>query len=167
MLPIVTEDHLAEWTASFLRIALRPEEALAIHVPNEGKRSITYGAKLKRQGMRKGASDWIIMWKIPAGTAVGVIELKSAKGIVGDEQDEFMNDVCTIGGRAAVCRSPEEVYATLCRWLVPLHAILNHRGEIATPQGVSIPTGITRYKGKVPKRPSARSLKAARGMFGV
>ena len=39
---------------------LRSHELLFLHVPNEGRRSHAYGAKLKRLGMSKGAPDFII-----------------------------------------------------------------------------------------------------------
>jgi len=53
------------------------------HVPNEGKRSIYYHAKMKRMGLKSGCPDLIIEY--PEGKIL-YIELKTKKGRLSDSQ---------------------------------------------------------------------------------
>lgn len=78
-----------------------------IHCPNEGKRSLAYGKKMKSMGMRKGVSDLFI--------AVGRhgyygawIEIKSYSGKVSPEQEKFLKDMAAQNYYTAVCRSVDE-----------------------------------------------------------
>lgn len=49
------------------------------HIPNEGKRSLRHGAKLKREGLKAGVSDYFLA--TPMINTHGLwIELKSPKG---------------------------------------------------------------------------------------
>lgn len=51
------------------------------HCPNEGKRNVVNGARLKASGMKKGCPDILIFDPIPDSEWVGVaIELKRSKG---------------------------------------------------------------------------------------
>ena len=51
------------------------------HVPNEGKRSISYHAKMKKMGLKSGCPDIIIEY--PEGRVL-YIELKNEKGRLSD-----------------------------------------------------------------------------------
>ena len=53
------------------------------HVPNEGKRSVSYHAKMKKMGLRSGCPDIIIEY--PQGRVL-YIELKTKKGRLSDNQ---------------------------------------------------------------------------------
>ncbi len=53
------------------------------HVPNEGKRSIWYHAKMKKMGLKSGCPDIIIEY--PQGRIL-YIELKNEKGRLSDNQ---------------------------------------------------------------------------------
>ena len=53
------------------------------HVPNEGKRSISYHAKMKKMGLRSGCPDIIVEY--PQGRVL-YIELKNEKGRLSDNQ---------------------------------------------------------------------------------
>ena len=53
------------------------------HVPNEGKRSISYHAKMKKMGLRSGCPDIIVEY--PQGRVL-YIELKTKKGRLSDNQ---------------------------------------------------------------------------------
>ena len=65
---------------------------LVLHFPNEGKRSPRYGALMKALGMRKGVSDLFIA--MPRhGFGGAWIELKSADGVLKQEQKEFLEDM--------------------------------------------------------------------------
>ena len=71
-------------------------ENLLVHIPNEGKRSPRVGAKLKRMGMRPGASDYVLF--VPRGEHHGLlIELKTAGGRVQGNQVEFARIVTEQG----------------------------------------------------------------------
>lgn len=63
-----------------------------IHIPNEGKRTVTYGKHLKDMGMRPGVSDLFIAMT-RHGYSGAWIELKSKKGIISKAQMEFKNDM--------------------------------------------------------------------------
>ena len=65
--------QIFEWAQ--LMTGKYPELSLLYHIPNEGKRSIYYGAKLKREGLKSGVPD--ICLPIPKGQYGGLyIELK-------------------------------------------------------------------------------------------
>ena len=53
------------------------------HVPNEGKRSISYHAKMKKMGLKSGCPDIIIEY--PQGRVL-YIELKNEKGRLSNSQ---------------------------------------------------------------------------------
>ena len=53
------------------------------HVPNEGKRSISYHAKMKKMGLKSGCPDIIIEY--PEGRVL-YFELKNEKGRLSDSQ---------------------------------------------------------------------------------
>lgn len=79
-----------------------------IHVPNEGKRSITYAMKLKSMGLKKGAADFIIF--IPSKQYHGLlIEMKRInvrkKSIESKSpsQIEFLKNMMSKGYAAAFC----------------------------------------------------------------
>ena len=116
------EDMLHRSVAGFLRRALNnPAEAYWFHTPNQGIRSAIQGAKLKAMGMRPGVPDIVVRW--PGN--LGWIELKAAAGVVSDAQKLFMAQAAALGDFISVCRSVEEVQATLKSWGLTLHASLN------------------------------------------
>ena len=78
-----------------------PEEALA-HIPNEGRRSIGAGARLKREGLRKGFPDMGLF--VPAhGKGALFIELKTWGGKVSREQADYLEMLRSRGYPACVC----------------------------------------------------------------
>ena len=82
------------------------------HVPNEGKRTDYAGAKCKAMGMIPGVTDFIFMWD----GGHGGIELKVKKNPLTDTQEDFKSWCDDSGVPWALCRSKEEVYATLLGW---------------------------------------------------
>ena len=64
-------------------------------VKNEGKRSEALGLEYKRQGMRPGAPDLLVMVK---GKPVLGLELKTAKGKLSAEQRQFALEWEAAGG---------------------------------------------------------------------
>tara|TARA_R110000824_G_scaffold11811_5_gene51966 strand:+ start:1600 stop:2019 length:420 start_codon:yes stop_codon:yes gene_type:complete len=100
--PDASEQQHQEWLAKWL-------DAKGLcwwHTPNEGKRNIRVGAKLKRAGMKSGVPDVIIVSKAPdAPWARGVaIELKKPKG-------KGAKGRLTPAQRTWLCRLEEEGWA--------------------------------------------------------
>ena len=79
-------------------------DALPVHIPNEGKRSLWYGALLKKLGMVKGAPDLIVFF--PQSRAV-LIEIKD-RGTVTPEQRAFGDRVSAMGFDWFVARSIDD-----------------------------------------------------------
>lgn len=88
-----------------------------LHIPNGSRRSKRQGGQLKRMGMRAGAPDLLIWW---GERDFGWIELKTSDGTVQDNQKDFAAAVSRFGHRHAICRSPNEVFATLHAWGCPV-----------------------------------------------
>ena len=74
------------------------------------------GAILNGMGLAKGWPDILLLH--PDGDWHG-IELKAPKGTATEEQIDFLE---WGGGRSAVCRSLDQVEATLRAWGIPLRA---------------------------------------------
>jgi len=77
-----------------------------IHVPNEGKRSVIQGARLRNLGMLKGVSDFIIFDPTPRGGYIGVaIEMKRIKhSSTSEEQIDFLQKMAARGYLAVVTK---------------------------------------------------------------
>lgn len=85
-----------------------------IHIPNEGKRTASYGMLLKELGMRAGVSDLFIA--IPRHQYNGAwIELKTAKGRLSIKQLAFLNDMRAQGYHTVICRSVDDAIETI-KW---------------------------------------------------
>lgn len=82
-------------------------KGIVLHVPNEGKRSLSYGKLLKKMGMRAGVADLFIATG-RHGFFGAWIELKSANGIVSLAQKQFLNDMHEQNYFTAICWSIEE-----------------------------------------------------------
>lgn len=107
------EDKLQEDVVSYLRLVLDPRRYLVAHVPNEGKRSAAQGAHMKKIGLLPGMPDLEIMG--PLGTTWR-IELKTATGVVSEEQAEIHAWFAGNGVPYAVCRSLNDVRVALMVW---------------------------------------------------
>lgn len=86
-------------------------EGLAI--PNEGRRGKAQTGQLVAMGLRKGAADWLVFWRIHRTCAVVFIEFKAPKGRVRKEQSEFGEAVSKAGASYVVCRSWQEAWTEL------------------------------------------------------
>jgi hypothetical protein len=87
---------------------------LVFHIPNEGKRSLSYGKKLKDLGLRQGVSDLFIA--MPNHTFCGAwIEVKTKKGKLSFYQEKFLIDMKSQNYFTSVCRSIEEGIQTI-KW---------------------------------------------------
>lgn len=78
------------------------------HVPNEGRRNLATGKRLKDEGLKKGVSD--CLFDNPRKGYHGLrIELKVEGGKVADEQKQYLIDVINEGYFGAVCWNLESV----------------------------------------------------------
>lgn len=87
-----------------------------VHIPNEGKRSKSYGAKLKRMGLMKGVPD-IFLPLMSGGKGGLFIELKRTKGgKVSTEQEMCISMLNSAGYVAKVCRGWTEAADAICEY---------------------------------------------------
>ena len=102
-------DEQAQWFA-WLRANHPKIEALTYAIPNQGVsgskgRTVRYGAKRKREGLKKGVPDVFIAW--PTKTHHGMyIEFKRQKfkpSQVKPEQHEWIERLTAKGYAAVVC----------------------------------------------------------------
>ena len=117
---MTTESELQILSAKWLALKL-PKTFMALHIPNEGRRSWAEGKRMKARGLVAGACDWFIIGggydfdSTPLGRIYG-IELKSAKGTLSPAQKAFHKRLEACGVPVAVCRSLEEIEAALKGW---------------------------------------------------
>ncbi len=114
------EDDLSIAVADFLRLSAF--DVMWWHSPNGGKRNAREGARLKRMGVLVGVPDYIF---ILPDNSVAFIELKLAKTAFHSKtyqskvQKEFEAEYRSLvepHDRYMVCRSVDEVAATLTGW---------------------------------------------------
>lgn len=85
-----------------------PELELLFHIPNEGKRTVINGARLKAQGMKPGVPDICLPVPNLKYTAL-YIELKRRNGgKVSDAQRGWIAALNRVGCRAVVCHGWDE-----------------------------------------------------------
>lgn len=101
---------------SFLDRAL-PSSCYAFAVPNGGKRDAVTGAILKREGVKAGVAD-IIVLRNPGLCAL--IEVKTSVGTLSNSQKAFRDWCAENGFPYAVCRGVGDVQDALTDWGVPL-----------------------------------------------
>ena len=83
MPPITKESDIQIACNDYLIYLSKQYNFRHFHVPNEGKRSISYHAKMKKMGLRSGCPDIIVEY--PQGRVL-YIELKTKKGRLSDNQ---------------------------------------------------------------------------------
>ncbi|VTU44923.1 VRR-NUC domain-containing protein [Variovorax sp. RA8] len=115
-----TEDQIhracADWV--FAHEGMYPFLRWLMHVPNGGLRSRGEAGKMRAMGVRKGVVDWILPFPSPAGRYTGLaIEVKSHRGTVSDEQQDFLDDAAAAGWLAAVARSSDEFVKVVEQWI--------------------------------------------------
>lgn len=85
-----------------------------VAIPNAAKRSWKQGAKMKAEGMTKGAPDVVVL--MPEGQT-GWIEMKKPRrSVVSDEQLGFEAICGRLGHRYARCKTLAEAVAALISW---------------------------------------------------
>jgi hypothetical protein len=83
------------------------------HVPNGGLRSKREAARFKLMGVKPGVSDLVI--SMPEGRT-GYMEVKSPKGRLTEEQENFLAAMAANGNLTAVVRSLDEAADVLAAW---------------------------------------------------
>lgn len=115
-----TEDQIhracADWV--FAQEGIYPFLRWLMHVPNGGLRSRGEAGKMRAMGVRKGVVDWILPFPSPSGRYAGLaIEVKSHRGTVSDEQQDFLDDAAAAGWLTAVVRSSDEFVKVVEQWI--------------------------------------------------
>ena len=83
-----------------------------VHIPNEGKRSLSYAARMKRMGLRSGFPDLLV--PIARGGYHGLfIEMKYGKNKTTKEQKEWLERLSAEGYACAVCYNAAEAIKTI------------------------------------------------------
>ena len=78
-----------------------------VHIPNEGKRSLSYAARMKRMGLRSGFPDLFVT--LARGKYHGLfIEMKYGKNKTTKEQKEWLELLSAEGYACAVCYGADE-----------------------------------------------------------
>ena len=78
-----------------------------VHIPNEGKRSLSYAAKMKRMGLRKGFPD-LFVTRARGGYHGLFIEMKYGKNKTTKEQKDWLSLLSAEGYACAVCYDASE-----------------------------------------------------------
>lgn len=95
-----------------------PDLDMLAHIPNEGKRTKTTGARLKCEGLRRGYPD--IVLDVPRGEYHGLkIELKRRKGSkITQEQKDWIIKLNKQGYAAAFCYGWEQAWDFIHAYLM-------------------------------------------------
>lgn len=108
------QEALFEWAE--LMKGRYPELCMMAHVANEGKRSQSYGAKLKRMGMKRGFPD--ITLPAPRGNYHGLyIELKALDGTPSDDQLWWLDKLTEQGYKAVLAYGAGEAIEIITRYM--------------------------------------------------
>jgi hypothetical protein len=95
-----------------------PELSVLYHIVNEGKRSLAEGAKLKREGLRKGIPDLALPVPSHCGNFCGLyIEMKTETGIVSEDQKTVIRNLRRFGNRVVVRRTAKKALQTIMEHL--------------------------------------------------
>jgi len=88
-----------------------------LHVPNEGKRNLSSGARLKKMGMMKGFPDIYIFSRPPRFPSCRGIafELKVGKNKLTTDQKRWLAILAACGCWTAEIRTPEQFLAEMQR----------------------------------------------------
>lgn len=148
-------------TAAYLDAALPMPGAWWCHIPNQGmfastRQILSAGARFKRQGLKAGAPDNLIVWD----GRTFFVELKSKTGRISDAQKIVIPAIESAGAPVAVARTLEEVAAALTAWGIPLtmtpDEFRNRKSIALTPTRMSV----SEYKAVMGLDAAAKQKKA-------
>ena len=87
-----------------------------VHIPNEGKRSVGYAARLKRMGLRPGFPDLFI--PLARGIYHGLfIEMKYAGGRASGAQEGWLRLLSREGYAVSICYGFDEAKRIIEKYL--------------------------------------------------
>lgn len=110
----VEQQALFRW-ANFMS-GKYPILLLMYHIPNEGKRSRSTGARMKAEGLKPGVPD--ICLPVPVGQYHGLyIEMKAGKNTTTKNQDDWLEALSGQGYATAVCWGWEQAAVTITKYL--------------------------------------------------
>lgn len=110
----VTQICLFRW-AGYMQ-GQYPELKLMYHIPNEGKRSRSTGARMKREGLKPGVPD--ICLPVPRGGFHGLyVEMKVGRNKTTDNQDFWLEALEKQGYSTAVCYGWEAASKVILKYL--------------------------------------------------
>lgn len=108
--PVPTESQEQQALFNWIRLSVGkyPELDLAYHIPNEGKRSVANGARLKREGLHTGIPD--IHLPVAKGEYHSLyIELKRVKNSkISKEQEATIKKLNKVGNCAVIAYGWDE-----------------------------------------------------------
>ena len=106
--------HLMRWCV-FMETRW-PELKTIYHIPNEGKRGISNGAKLKEMGMKPGMPD--ICLPVPrCGFAALYIEMKRVGRKPSKNQLERIKDLIDAGNCCAICEGADAAIEVITAYM--------------------------------------------------
>lgn len=82
-------------------------EPLLFHIPNGGSRNVIEAANLKKQGVRPGVADLILLFP-KSGHGSLCIEMKYKKGKQQESQKKWQKMAEAAGNKYVVCRTLNE-----------------------------------------------------------
>lgn len=117
-IPVPTEAQEQEVLFRWAQWAMctHPELKLLYHIPNEGKRSISNGAALRRQGLKSGAPDLCLPVSNGKYHAL-YIELKHKGEKPSLQQQNWIDWLNMYGNRAVWCQGWETAAKEIERYL--------------------------------------------------
>lgn len=115
--PTESEEQQALFRYCSVEMSRYPDLDMLAHVPNEGKRTKTTGARLKREGLRQGYPD--ILLDVPRSGYHGLrIELKRRKGsTITSDQKKWIIKLNKQGYAAAFCYGWEQAWEFIHAYL--------------------------------------------------
>lgn len=116
----MSEAQLALAITQYLHQAL-PADAVAFHVPNEGRRSRWEQSRFLSAGGKAGIPDRWILWRGHAWCW----EEKSGDGVINSAQRKMFPRLEAAGFPVPIVRSLDDAERCLLGWGVPLRAALS------------------------------------------
>ena len=101
------EEHLQINCISWFDYQYPKLQKLLFAVPNGGSRNKIEAKNLKKQGVRAGVSDLVLLYHTTQYPFLA-IEFKAKKGVQSKEQKEFQKSVESVGGLYVLIRSFDE-----------------------------------------------------------
>ena len=108
------EDQIHVAILAYLRLNLPPDATPPWHTPNGGSRDARTGAKMKKLGAIAGFPDLAFIYR----GKFYALEVKTAKGKLGDVQKLWRDWIEAAGGAYAVVKSIDDAKAALALWRI-------------------------------------------------